>query len=247
MANILVEVCAGSVGDVFRAKAGGAARVELNSALFMGGLTPSVGAVRAATAAGLPIMAMVRPRESGFCYDEHDFAVMLADARSLLDAGASGIVFGVLQPNGTVDAPRCAEMLRVIGSAQSVFHRAIDIVPDWRRALDTLMELGFTRVLTSGQRPSVQDGAETVCQMREYAAGRIEILPGGGISLANVGTVLAQTGCGQIHVSMRGSQQDPSIPSETGIHFMGGALPPEDTYSATDSEKLAALMSILMV
>ena len=94
MKKILLEICCGSADDVFEAARAGADRVELNSAMFLGGLTPSVGTVREAKRAGLPVMAMVRPREGGFCYTEHEFAAMREDAQALLEAGADGIVFG---------------------------------------------------------------------------------------------------------------------------------------------------------
>lgn len=245
MSKILVEVCCGSAGDAVRAKEGGAQRIELNSALFLGGLTPSLGLAKTAVAAGLPVMAMVRPREGAFCYDNDDFKTMLADADALLSAGAQGIVFGILQPNGTVDRARCAEMLRVIGGAESIFHRAIDVVPSWARALDELIDLGFRRVLTSGQAQSARDGAAIIRQMIARAAGRIEISPGGGIRLNNLQEVLAETGCDQIHVSMRSPRVDPSAAAVPGVHFNGAVYLPEDTYSATDAEKLRAFMAAL--
>lgn len=245
MAGILVEVCAGSAGDVYRAKRGGAHRVELNSSLFLGGLTPSMGQVLTARGAQLPIMAMVRPREGGFCYDDDEFHTMLADTEAFVRAGVEGIVFGILTPDGKVDVERCRRMMDAIGPAQAVFHRAIDIVPDWRGALDALMDLGVTRVLTSGQRARVLDGTKTVRQMREYSAGHLEILPGSGITAENAQQVLRLTGCNQIHVSMRGTKTDPSLPPGGEVAFCGKAVPPEGSYNATDPDKLAALMAQL--
>jgi copper homeostasis protein len=132
MRRINVEICCGSADDVFEAAGAGADRVELNSCLFLGGLTPSIGELLTAKGAGIKIMAMVRPREGGFCYTEREFETMLADAAELLKAGADGIVFGFLHLDGTVDKERCKAMMDVIGDKESVFHRAIDVVPDWR-------------------------------------------------------------------------------------------------------------------
>ena len=107
MKKLLVEVCCGSADDVIEAWRAGADRVELNSDLFHGGLTPTVGSLRVAKReTGLPVMAMVRPREGGFCYTEAEFAVCLEDARVLLENGADGLVFGFLHPDGTVDRER---------------------------------------------------------------------------------------------------------------------------------------------
>ncbi|MEG2054638.1 MAG: copper homeostasis protein CutC, partial [Oscillospiraceae bacterium] len=182
MTHITLEICCGSVDDVYAAKSAGADRVELNSSMFLGGITPSVGAVKVAKKTGIELMAMVRPREGGFCYTENEYASMLEDAKSLISAGADGIVFGFLHEDGTVNEERCVEMMKVIGDKTSVFHRAIDVVPDWRKAMDILCRIGVKRVLTSGQNPSVYFGAATVKAMREYANGRIEILPGAGFT-----------------------------------------------------------------
>ena len=104
---IFFEACCGSAEDVIEAAKGGAQRAELNSNLFHGGLTPTVGALRVAKRhTNIPIMCMVRPREGGFCYTEVEFEVMLDDARMLLDNGADGIVFGFLREDGTVDRER---------------------------------------------------------------------------------------------------------------------------------------------
>ncbi|MEG2697655.1 MAG: copper homeostasis protein CutC, partial [Ruthenibacterium sp.] len=96
MKHITLEICCGSVDDVYQAQRAGADRVELNASMFLGGLTPSIGAMKTAKKAGVEIMAMVRPREGGFCYTAHEYAAMLEDAKSLLAAGADGIVFGIL-------------------------------------------------------------------------------------------------------------------------------------------------------
>ena len=146
MQKVLLEICCGSADDVIEAHRAGADRVELNSDLFHGGLTPTVGSlIVAKERTGMPIMAMVRPREGGFCYTDGEFATAVEDARALLLHGADGLVFGFLHGDGTVDTQRTrilAEIAREAGR-EAVFHRAIDVVPDWKAALDQLMELGL--------------------------------------------------------------------------------------------------------
>ncbi len=242
---MILEVCCGSAEDVWTAAGAGADRVELNSALFLGGLTPSVGAMTLARRAELPIMAMVRPREGGFCYTGAEFDTMLADTRALLAAGADGIVFGCLHPDGTVDRARCAAMLSAIGDRERVFSRAIDVVPDWRAALDVLMELGFTRVLTSGQAASAPAGADTIRAMRAYAAGRIQILPGCGVSPDNAAGLLARTGCDQVHGSFKTWGLDVSATHNPAVSFSGGVCPPEERYPVTDAAAVRAAASRL--
>lgn len=187
MQPVYLEVCCGSAADAIAAYQGGSNRVELNSDLFHGGLTPTLGALRTMKrhAPELKVMCMVRPREGGFCYTDTEYETMLEDARIFVENGADGIVFGFLREDGTVDTARCREMLAVIGDRESVFHRAIDVVPDVPAALDTLIDLGVTRVLTSGQRPTVPEGAQTIRAMIAHAGGRIQILPGGGITPEN--------------------------------------------------------------
>ena len=140
---ILFEVCCGSTEDALAAYKGGASRVELNSDMFHGGLTPTLGSLLTVKkhAPDMKVMCMVRPREGGFCYTDVEFETMLADARIFLDHGADGIVFGFLHEDATVDTDRVKAMLDVIGNHESVFHRAIDVVPDVMTALDQLIDL----------------------------------------------------------------------------------------------------------
>ncbi len=245
MNHITLEICCGSVDDVYQAKLAGADRVELNSSMFLGGITPSVGAMKIARKCDIEIMAMVRPREGGFCYTDHEFASMQEDAKALLEAGADGIVFGILNADGTVDETRCAKMLEIIGEKTSVFHRAIDVVPDWRKAMDILCGLGVTRILTSGQNPSVYFGAATVRAMREYANGRIQILPGAGFTPENTADILNVTGCDQMHIALSKNCCDSSAHNNPDIYFGGALYPPEDKYMMTDAGKVSGLVQCL--
>ena len=137
-----------------------------------------------------------------------------------------------------------AELAQEAGK-ESVFHRAIDVVPDWRAALDELIGLGITRVLTSGQEPDVPQGADTIREMIQYAAGRIEILPGGGIKARNVERVVAQTGCAQVHLSGHRQVNDPSARNNRAIHYGGCLYPAEDQFRMVDSGYISGLMSQL--
>lgn len=118
---------------------------------------------------------------------------------------------------------------------EAVFHRAIDVVPDWRAALDALIALRVTRVLTSGQEPDVAYGTQTVREMAEYAAGRIQILPGAGINARNLERVIAETGCSQIHVAAHRPQFDGSVANNRAIFYGGCLYPPEDRYNIIDA------------
>ena len=144
-----------------------------------------------------------------------------------------------------MDVPRCRAMLDVIGGKQSVFHRAIDVVPDPLAALDTLIELGVDRVLTSGQRPTVPEGLETIRAMIGRAAGRIEILPGGGITPDNAAWVKQELGVDAVHVAVHRTVYDRSAMGNPCIYFGGAVYPPEDRYSRTDASDVAGLLDAL--
>lgn len=246
MENIKVEVCCQSVQDVIRAKAGGASRVELCSSLFFGGLTPSCGTLIEAKRTRMEIMAMVRPREGGFFYQYNEFKTMLTDARLLLQNGADGIVFGLLREDCSLDYERCREMMEVIGDNTAVFHRAIDLVGErWRETIDMLCELGVRRILTSGQRPTAFEGRERIRQMREYADGRIEILPGGGIRPENVRQLLRETGCDQVHTGMSADGYDNTVLGAPDIHFTATSLPAQNTYRIVDPIGVSQLVEAL--
>lgn len=248
MHNILLEVCCGSADDVIQAHKAGADRVELNSNLFHGGLTPTIGELLVAKReTGMKIMTMVRPREGGFCYTDAEFATAIEDAKQLLANGADGLVFGFLHPDGTLDFARTrilAELAQAAGK-ETVFHRAIDVVPDWRAALDALVDLGITRVLTSGQEPDVSLGTQTVREMIEYAAGRIQILPGAGITARNMDRIIAETGCSQIHLAAHKPQYDTSVNNNRAIYYGGCLYPPEDRFNVIDSDYIGGMVSRL--
>lgn len=244
MKNIILEVCCGSADDVIQAHKAGAGRVELNSDLFHGGLTPTVGElIVAKRETGMKIMTMVRPREGGFCYTDAEFATAIEDAKQLLANGSDGLVFGFLHQDGTLDLERTKTLAKLAQDAgkETVFHRAIDVVPDWREALDRLIDLGIHRVLTSGQEPSALLGADTIREMAERAAGRIEILPGGGIDSRNLERVVQSTGCSQLHMSGHTARADRSAQNDRAIHYGGALYPPEDRYQVVDRAYIAGI------
>ena len=246
MKKILVEVCCGSADDVIEAKKAGADRVELNSDLFHGGLTPTVGSLLVAKReTGMKIMTMIRPREGGFCYTEAEFAVAIEDAKQLLANGSDGLVFGFLHTDGTIDVKRTAILAKLAYSAgkEAVFHRAIDVVPDWKQALDLLIDLNITRVLTSGQEADVSNGTETVREMIRYAAGRIQILPGAGITARNYQRIVAETGTDQIHLAAHRSVADTSVLNNRSIFYGGCLYPPEDRFNMIDKEYISGIVT----
>lgn len=202
MAKVLLEICCASLEDALAAQTMGADRVEFCSALESGGLTPSAASViLAGSQLRIPFVCMIRPRPGGFCYSDTEFKLMQQDAQFAVEHGAAGIVFGILKPDGTVDVPRTRTLFNSVGRRQTVFHRAFDLVPEPLRSLDELMEIGISRVLTSGQKSTAVEGAELIRMLIEHARGRIEILPAGKIRPENVRELVACTGCQQVHLA----------------------------------------------
>lgn len=238
----LIEICCGNSQDVLAAQKGGADRVELNSAIFLGGLTPTLGSlIKARKDTTIPIIAMVRPREGGFCYSDYEFDVMIEDCKLMLQNGADGIAVGILNNDGTIDVDRCSKIRKIIGDKQAVFHRAIDVVPNLYQSLDSLISMGYDRVLTSGQQHNSIEGMETIKKMLEYVNGKIEILPGGGIRKTNIDLLLNHTGCSQCHMSAFKFNYDNSTLNNTKISFGGSLTPPEDRFKTIDSDIVSDL------
>lgn len=246
MPGILLEICCGSIDDALQAQAGGADRIELCSALFLGGLTPSLGTIQYARAQlTIPIIAMVRPRGGGFCYTDAEFATMEHDVEAALEQGADGVVFGILTEEGTIDRKRTQRICDIAANKQTVFHRAFDVTPDPFVAMDQLVDLGITRILTSGQQDTVPEGADLIRRLIEYAADRIEVLPGGGIKPHNLEDVIAKTGCKQIHLTAFKTASDTSTHQRPNVTFGGALYPAEDRFLMTDAELVKKFVGIL--
>ncbi len=244
--RVLLEICCGSVADAVEAEQGGADRVELCSALYLGGLTPSFGTILEAEARlTVPFVVMLRPRSGGFCYSAAEFAVMRRDAEAALAHGAEGIVFGILQEDGAVDVERSRELVKLARGRTTVFHRAFDVTPAPLAALDQLIELGVTRVLTSGQQEDSLRGAALIRQVWERASGRIQVLPGGGIDRSNLAEVIRQTGVDQIHLAALRRYADSSCAHNPALRFGAPQSPSEDVVEITDRAEVAAIVAQL--
>ena len=206
----VLEVCVDSTASALAAKRGGADRLELCADLIVGGTTPSltlVQQVRAET--GLPVRALLRPRFGDFCYDRYELAQMEQLAAELVEAGADGIVTGVLTPEGALDAgamqPIYAAARRAAEKAgrpvDCTLHRAFDVCRDPFAALEAAKALGLATILTSGQAASAPQGAALLRQLTERAGKDVEILAGAGVSAQNIPVLAAQTGVRAFHLS----------------------------------------------
>ncbi|MGV4793269.1 copper homeostasis protein CutC [Rhizobium sp. F40D2] len=199
--TILLEVCVDSAEGLAAAIKGGAGRIELCSALELGGLTPLPSLMRIAARAPIPVYAMIRPHAGPFIFDSVDEEAMMLDIDAVRAAGLAGVVIGANRPNGTLDMPLIQRLKTHATGLGSTLHRAFDLVPDADRALEQAVELGVERILTSGCALKAADGIETLKRLSAKAAGRISIMPGSGIRPANAGQILQATGAREVHGS----------------------------------------------
>lgn len=242
--NIKFEICCGSVDDCIIAQKCNADRIELVSAHFLGGLTPTVGTLtRAKELVSIPIMAIIRPRMSGFLYSDEDFNAMCIDAKTMLEAGADGIVFGFLNNDATLDYERTARFKELAGDKQTVFHRAIDIIKDCDNAVEQFIKLGITRILTSGSKENVTSGIENIKHLQSKFGEKIEVLAGGGVRADGVAGLIAQTGVKQVHFGGTSLLTDPSALFNKKIAFGSTVCPPNECYIAVDEKNVNAIVA----
>ncbi len=235
----ILEVCCGSYGDVLAAKAGGGDRVELNSALSAGGLTPGMGMFMKAKTCGLPIICMVRPRGSGFQYDQQDQETMFAEAELFLKQDAAGIAFGFLHADFTIDVEASGRMINLIHTygKTAVFHRAFDCLNDMEEGIKQLISLGADRVLTSGLCATAEHGINHLRYLQAQYGTQIEILAGGGVRPCNAALILQKTGVCQLHSSCKTYFHDPTG-ENNGISY---ATYKDGAYEVVDQNQVREL------
>lgn len=198
----LLEVCTGSLASVEAAAEGGAARIELCAALPLDGLTPSLGLLEYVRRRypQLKIHVLIRPREGDFVYTPSELQTMLADMELALP-WADGFVSGALTAQGDVDIVATELLVRAAKGKPFTFHRAFDRCRQPLVALEQIIALGCTRLLTSGQQPTAQQGIPLLRRLCDLADGRLIIMPGGGVNTQNARLILDQTGTTEIHGS----------------------------------------------
>lgn len=194
--SYLLEVCADSVRSAVEAQAGGADRIELCSGLVIGGLSPSVAMFEQVKKnVDIPVRVLLRPRFGDFCYDGYEFETLKEEVCLFREAGADGVVIGILKPDGRLDTDRMKELVECAKSESKsgkrpcavTFHRAFDVCRSPYEALRQCIELGIDTILTSGQKDSAWNGRELLKELVREAAGEIEILAGAGISPEVIG------------------------------------------------------------
>jgi len=233
--NVL-EVCVDDVAGLHAAVQGGADRIELCSCLDLGGLTPSTGLMAEARHAGVPVIALIRPRSGGFVYTEAEERVMLHDIQQAAAWGLAGVAIGALTPEGALDVALLERLARAAHGLQLTLHRAFDLVRDRSCALEAAIALGFQRILTSGGALKAPDGAAQLAALVAQSRGRIAILAGSGVNAHNVGELLSSTGVQEVHASCSHTEAAPAAE----LLAFGFAASPRRATSATLVKALKA-------
>jgi copper homeostasis protein len=197
---ILVEAAVETLESAMAAERAGVGRIELCANLSEGGTTPDAGLVAAvADWTRLPVFVMIRPRAGGFAYSVDEIDTMRRDVELARAIGVAGIVTGALTSHCRIDVEQTRALLNAAAGLPVTFHRAFDIVADPFDALEQLIDLGVTRVLTAGGATTASEGADSIAALVDQARGRIAVIAGGGIRQHNVRDVLVRTAVGEIH------------------------------------------------
>ncbi|RIA10020.1 copper homeostasis protein [Flavobacteriaceae bacterium MAR_2010_72] len=181
-----LEICASNYQSAINAQVAGAHRIELCTELAVGGLTPSFGLLKQVVdVLTIPVFVLIRPRSGNFTYTKDEFDIMKHDIQLCKDLGCDGIVSGVLKENNTIDVERTKQLIEWSSPLNFTFHRAFDWTPNPFEALQQLIDLKVERILTSGQKPSAEQGFSNLKQLQNMAKENIIVLPGGGITIQN--------------------------------------------------------------
>lgn len=199
---MILEVCVDSFSSLLIAKEAGADRIELCSALNIGGLTPSYGLMKQARDIGdIEIFVMIRPRSGNFFYHDTELETMKEDIQLAKEMGFHGLVTGVLKRDGKIDLERMAELVEEAGPLKLVLHRAFDHAKNPEEDMEALIHMGIGRILTSGQRETALEGKAYIAKLEKKYGHRIAIMPGSGVNASNIEELHELTGCREYHMS----------------------------------------------
>lgn len=237
-----IEVCVDNIESLHIAIEAGADRIELCSALALGGLTPSLGLIRRAVAvSSVPIYVMIRPRDGDFIFSDEEVGFMAEEIRHYKALGVDGVVVGALNCDATINERALKVWTEAADGLGITFHRAFDWVADPARALQVLIEHNVERVLTSGQEPTAIQGKDMIAQLVRLAKGDLSVMAGSGVAASNA-RQLAYTGVKEIHLS--GKTQRPSRMVVRATSVPMGTDSQGQSVSVTDYHKIEKLVSL---
>lgn len=239
----MIEVCCGSYQDAIAAYEGGAKRIELNTALHLGGLTPSLGELLLTKEkTNLDIICMLRPRGAGFCYKSLDIDLMFKDADIFIKNGCSGIAFGFLTTTNKIDVKNTQEMVSLLHyyGKEAVFHRAFDCVDNADEAIENLIGLGVDRILTSGLRENALEGKEELRKLHRKYGDKITLLAGCGVNENNILELKKYTGISEYHSSCKSWEKD----NTTKSNYVNYSYKDDSMYEIVDTNRVRKLVAL---
>jgi len=242
-----LEVCVDSVESSINAEAGGADRLELCGALEVGGITPGPGMIQSVlNNVSIPIHILIRPRGGDFLYSDSEFEIMRREIDYAGEAGAAGVVLGILTREGGIDIDRTGYLVEFAGSLQVTFHRAFDMAADPIRALNDIISSGAARLLTSGQQNSALEGSELIKGLVDNARHKLIIMPGGGINEENIIGIAKTTGATEFHLTGRNVLSSDMLFRRPGLTLGHPSLIDDEyTLRFADQERIANIKSLL--
>lgn len=244
--NFNLEICVDSLESAINAQIAGADRVELCDNLTEGGTTPGYGTiVTVRNNLNIELNVIIRPRGSDFLYTDTEFDIMRRDIEVCGEAGADGVVVGILLPDGNIDVERTARLIEFARPMNVTFHRAFDMCINPVRGLEDIISTGAERVLTSGQKNSAEDGVELIECLIKKADKRIIIMPGGGINELNIAKIARTTGASEFHLSGRKVIDGEMVFRKLGISMGGVTGISEFSRKVADRELIKSIINIL--
>ena len=210
MKKFLLEICVDSFESARRASEAGADRLELCGDLLVGGVSPSPFLIeQVVDRVKTPVNVLLRPRFGDFCFTGEEKEILLKEIAFCADAGVNGVVIGALTPEGDLDVPFLSRCMAAAGDLEVTLHRCFDVCRDGFEAMDTACDLGIQTILTSGQMSTAPKGVENLKALRKYAADRIHLMAGSGVSADNIPMLHQEAGICHFHLSAKASEPGP--------------------------------------
>jgi copper homeostasis protein len=240
-----IEIVVYNIESALKAQEGGADRIELCDNPGEGGTTPSYGTIEAVRQnVNMDVYVMIRPRGGDFCYTNYEFHSMKRDISQCQKISVDGVVFGILNADGTIDKKRCKELIDKAKPLKVTCHRAFDMTRDPFEALEDCIEVGFDRILTAGQQAQALNGAELIGELIKKANGRIAIMPGSGVNENTVQHILEKSKATEIHFSATASRGSEMIYRNPNIAGMGSDEGSEFKVRTVDPDRVRAMRKL---
>jgi copper homeostasis protein len=242
---MLIEIVVYNIESALRAQEGGADRIELCDNPAEGGTTPSFGTIESVRQnVNMDVYVMIRPRGGDFHYSNYEFHCMKRDIDQCQKISVDGVVFGILNEDGTLDKKRCKELIDRARPLKVTCHRAFDMTRDPFEALEDCIEVGFHRILTAGHQTTALKGVDLIAQLIEKANGRIAIMPGSGVNENTVEELVRTTKATEIHFSATAFRESVMQYRNQAIAGMGSDEGSEFKYRTVDPERVRVMRKL---